>query len=54
MEKYYNMISDIINNYEKKNENYQLLMNLNNIKHNNENIIKDIDKIINEITLKKK
>jgi len=47
METCYKIGSNIINNYDIYNHNFQILMNLNNI--NNYNlIIKDIEKIINE------
>ena len=48
LETYYNLSSDIINSYQKKNRNYQILKSLNNIDKSNQNIIKDLSIIINE------
>ena len=46
MEYFYNISNDIINNYDNKKINYEILYNINNIFNNN--IIKDINYIINE------
>ena len=51
---YYKLSSDIINSYQKKNRNYQILMNLNNIDIANNNIIKDLLEIIKENDIEKK
>ena len=48
IEMYYNIGNNLLNNLNKKNENYQLLINLNNINKYNKNIIEDIDQIIDE------
>ena len=48
LEIYYSISNNIINNYQKKNRNFQILNNLNNIDESNQKIIKDIDRIINE------
>ena len=45
---YYKINIDMINNFEIKNRNFQILQNLYNIKNNNKNILKDIDEIIND------
>jgi len=49
---YYQIIFDIINNFEVKNRNYQILLNINEI--NNKIIIDDLDVIINENNINKK
>ena len=46
MEIYYNIYNDIVNNYENKNRNYELIKSINEI--NNNNIIKDLNEINNE------
>ena len=51
---YYKLSNDIINSYQKKNRNYQILMNLNNIDVANNNIIKDLLEIIEENDIEKK
>jgi len=51
---YYKLGNDIINSYQKKNRNYQILMNLNNIDIANNNIIKDLLEIIKENDIEKK
>ena len=49
IEKYYMINNDILNNYNKKNRNYEIFNNINNINNVNNNIIiKDIRDIINE------
>ena len=48
MDNYWGIYEDIINNYENKKRNYFLLQNINDIIKFNKDIIKDIDKIINE------
>ena len=53
-ELYYNISNDFISNYNIKKKNYQILMNLNNIICFNNNIIRDIDKIVNEEKVEKK
>ena len=40
MEIYFNISNNIINNYNIKNKNYEILMNINNIYDNNEKVIK--------------
>ena len=49
MNKYYEINNNIINNYNKKNRNYQILQNINQIKDNNEiyNILDNINKTSN-------
>jgi len=54
MEIYYNINNDIMNNYNRKNKNYEILMNINNISNNNEIIIKDINDIIKEYQIENK
>ena len=46
MNKYYKIYEDIINNYNNKNRNYEILYNLNKIKNNS--IIEEIKKVIND------
>ena len=46
MEIYYRIYNDILNNYENKNRNYELIKSINEI--NNINIIKDIKEINND------
>ena len=43
---YYKINNDIIRNYNMNKRNYYKLINLNNLKMNNEKIIKDINSII--------
>ena len=43
MDIYYNIYNNIINNYEKKNRNYEILQNINEIR--NDNIINEINNI---------
>ena len=45
---YYTMLCDIINNFEIKNRNYQILQNINDIEDFNKNLINDINIIINQ------
>jgi len=47
-EEYYKVAKDIINSYKRKNMNFYILNNMNNIIEYNEKIIKDIDKILIE------
>ena len=47
LEIYYNINNDIINNFEKKNRNFQLLKNINEIINNNKNILEDLKIIKN-------
>ena len=47
-EEYYNVVNNIINSFERKNMNFYILNNINNIIEYNKKIIKDIDKILNE------
>jgi len=49
---YYKIKEDIINNYNNKNRNYEILFNLNKIKENN--IIKELENIINLNSVKTK
>jgi len=51
MEIYYKINNNIINNYSMNKRNYIKLMNLNNIKNNNENLIKELNNIINDDNL---
>ena len=51
---YYNIISNLNNNYNIKNKNYQLLINRNTIKDFNNIIIKDINLITNEYKIENK
>ena len=44
---YYKISNDIIDNYDMNNKNYYKLINIKNIKNNNEMIIRDINNIIN-------
>ena len=48
MKIYYNIYNDIINNYNCKNINYEILYNINEFNKYNNNIIKDINEIIND------
>ena len=49
LENYYNIINNIYQNYKtNRKRNYEILQNLNDIKINNENIIEDLEKVINE------
>ena len=53
----YNINNDIINNYNNKRINYEILYNINNINNinnNNNNILEDINDIINDNNLKQK
>ena len=52
MEIYYNINNNIINNYNTNKRNYIKLMNLNNIKYNNDNLIKELKNIINDDNMK--
>ena len=52
MEIYYNINNDIINKYEKKNRNYEILHNL--IEINNNNIVEEINEINYDYDLKNK
>ena len=45
IELYYQISKEIINNYDYKNINYEILYNIKEINKNNENIIKDINNI---------
>ena len=54
MDIYYNLVNKIINSYQKNNGNYQILMNLNNLDISNQNIIKELSKILNEKDIEKK
>ena len=54
LEEFLNLTKNIICNYDLKKKNYELLMNINNIYEYNEKIIKDINKIINELNIEKK
>ena len=47
MNKYYKINEDIINNYDNKNRNYEILYNLNIIKNNNK-IIEELKNINND------
>ena len=47
-EEYYNIVYIINNSFERKNINFYILNNINNIIEYNGKIIKDIDKILNE------
>ena len=49
---YYKINEDIINNYNNKNRNYEILYNINKIKENN--IIKQLENIVNESGIKSK
>ena len=48
LEKYYTINNNILNNYNVKNRNYEILNNLNNIDNINNIIINDLKNIINE------
>jgi len=52
IELYYNISNDIINNYDKKYRNYEILQNIKEIKENN--ILNEIDKINKEININNK
>jgi len=52
IEYYYSILNDIINNYNKKKVNYEILYSINNIYNNN--ILKDIDDIINDNNINNK
>ena len=52
LENYYNIINDIINNFDREKINYEILYNINNI--NNNDIINDINNIINENNIENK
>ena len=54
MEIYYNINQNIINNYNIKNKNYEVLTNITNIYNYNEIIIKDINEIIDENKIENK
>ena len=54
LEIYYNINNNIINNYNIKNINYEILMNIKNIYNYNEKVIKDIDEIVNENKIRNK
>ena len=49
MEIYYKINSDFLDNYDEKNRNYQILMNLNEI--NSNDIINDLNQIINDYNI---
>ncbi len=53
-EAYYKIANNIINSFEKKNMNFYILNNINNIIEYNDKIIKSIDKIIIEKNVEKK
>ena len=53
-EKYYEIQKKIIDNFDLKKRNYQILNNMNNIPQNNESIISDINKIMNEDSISNK
>ena len=53
-EKYYEMEKYMINNYDIKNRNYEILFNLNEITNNNDIIVNDIKEIINKDNIKDK
>ena len=48
MEIYFNIYDRIINNYDLKNKNYEILMNKNKIYNFNKIVIEDINLVINE------
>jgi len=50
----YKISNEIINNYDNKNINYEILYNINEININNENIIKDIKNINKDININNK
>ena len=52
MNNYYKINKDIINNYNNKNRNYEILYNINKIKENN--ILKELENIINLNSIKSK
>ena len=54
IEIYYKITNNFMNNYNIRNKNYILLMNINNINDYNKKIIKDIDNIINENIIENK
>ena len=47
MDIYYKKNDNIINNYNINKRNYHQLQNLNYLKNNNENLIKELNKLIN-------
>ena len=51
---YYNIYNNIYLNYENKIRNYELFYNINEMNNNNNNLIKDIKKINNEININNK
>jgi len=54
LEIYYKIGNEILNNYDNKNINYEILYNINEININNENIIKDINNINNDKNINNK
>ena len=48
MDIYFKINKNIIDNYDINKRNYIQLLNLNNIKNNNNNLIKELNKIIND------
>ena len=54
MEIYYNIYNNIINKYNSENINYEILYNINEFNKYNNNIIKDINKIINDNNINNK
>jgi len=52
LEFYYNIINQIINNYNYQKTNYYILMSISNISKYNEKIIEDLDQILNEDNIK--
>ena len=48
MEKYYRISKDIINSFNVRIKNYEMLSNINEINNFDDIIMKDIDKIIKE------
>jgi len=54
MKKYYKIYINIINNYNSENINYEILYNINEFNKYNNNIIKDINKIINDNNINNK
>ena len=53
-EKYYEIQKKIIDKFDLKKRNYQILNNMNNIPQNNKSIISDIKKVINEDSISNK
>ena len=45
---YYNLVNKIKSNYDIRKKNYKKLININNLNDYNKEIIKDIDKVVNE------